>query len=64
MYYNTIIAWAFYYLIASISSLMSFELPWMKCDNEWNTDKCKTMVMRGNSNTSKSDVSPAQEYFE
>ncbi len=64
MYYNTIIAWAFYYLFASLCSLITFELPWMNCDNDWNTDKCKTMEFRKFSNTSESYVSPAQEYFE
>ncbi|CAG2105030.1 unnamed protein product, partial [Medioppia subpectinata] len=65
MYYNTIIAWAFYYLYASLASLATFELPWMKCNNPWNTPKCKTMDLRRSGNGSNADdVSPAQEYFE
>ncbi len=62
MYYNTIIAWAFYYLFASLYSLTTFELPWMNCQNDWNTEKCGTMEERKSSN--ESFVSPAQEYFE
>ncbi|XP_054152650.1 sodium-dependent serotonin transporter-like [Oppia nitens] len=65
MYYNTIIAWAFYYLFASLASLSTFELPWTKCNNTWNTAKCKTMEFRRSINgTNTDDVSPAQEYFE
>lgn len=66
MYYNTIIAWAFYYLFASISAISTFELPWMMCNNTWNTDKCKPMELRKNipGANSSDDVSPAQEYFE
>ena len=36
MYYNMLIAWALFYLIASINS----EVPWRDCDNHWNTESC------------------------
>ena len=36
MFYNTVIAWAIYYLISSFRS----EVPWKGCKNEWNTLCC------------------------
>jgi len=56
MYYNTIIGWAVYYLFASFDS----ELPWMTCNNPWNTRDC-TPVLNTRTNTS---TSPAKEFFE
>ena len=35
-YYNVLIAYALFYLFASITA----ELPWGKCDNKWNTEYC------------------------
>lgn len=58
MYYNTIIAWAVYYLMASFSS----EVPWMRCNNSWNTDACMTLFERSGNATNA--TSPSQEYFE
>lgn len=58
MYYNTVIAWAFYYLLESFTS----ELPWTKCGNPWNTPDCQTLFERGNG--SANATSPAQEFFE
>ncbi|XP_053297056.1 solute carrier family 6 member 11a [Pleuronectes platessa] len=34
--YMVILAWAFFYLFASLSG----ELPWATCNNTWNTDAC------------------------
>ena len=56
MYYNTIIGWAVYYLVASFQS----ELPWTSCGNEWNTANC-TPVLDTQHNYS---TSPAREFFE
>lgn len=56
MYYNTIIGWAVYYLFASFDS----ELPWMTCNNPWNTRDC-TPVIETRTNTS---TSPAKEFFQ
>ena len=56
MYYNTIIGWAVYYLFASFDS----ELPWMTCNNPWNTRDCAP-VLSTRTNTS---TSPAKEFFE
>uniref|UniRef100_T1K600 Transporter n=1 Tax=Tetranychus urticae TaxID=32264 RepID=T1K600_TETUR len=58
-YYNTIIAWAVYYLVVSFNT----ELPWTSCNNTWNTPKCRNLIERGLSNTT-GVVSPAQEFFE
>uniref|UniRef100_A0A8C6PHB1 Transporter n=1 Tax=Nothobranchius furzeri TaxID=105023 RepID=A0A8C6PHB1_NOTFU len=35
-YYNVIIAWSLYYLFSSMTS----ELPWLTCDNYWNSPNC------------------------
>lgn len=36
IYYNMIIAWSIYYLVASFTKLPN--LPWDNCDQEWNTE--------------------------
>ncbi len=36
LYYNVIVAWCMYYFFASMTS----ELPWVTCDNWWNTELC------------------------
>ena len=40
IYYQVILAWGFYYLFASFTSV----LPWSHCNNEWNTPNCKLGV--------------------
>ncbi|XP_011673783.2 sodium- and chloride-dependent taurine transporter-like [Strongylocentrotus purpuratus] len=37
IYYNVILAWTLYYLY---SSCIGGELPWARCNNEWNTASC------------------------
>ncbi|XP_069141841.1 sodium-dependent proline transporter-like [Argopecten irradians] len=36
MYYNMILAWAYFYMFASFTS----ELPWQGCNNGWNSNDC------------------------
>ncbi|XP_052122432.1 sodium-dependent dopamine transporter-like [Frankliniella occidentalis] len=35
-YYNVIIGWALYFMVASAAA----ELPWLHCNNTWNTEWC------------------------
>ncbi|XP_033099510.1 sodium- and chloride-dependent GABA transporter ine-like [Anneissia japonica] len=62
-YYNVIMAWALFYLVASFSS----ELPWDSCENEWNTEKCFSLSdykMLNDTTEKPSDtVSSTEEYF-
>ncbi|CAF1232496.1 unnamed protein product, partial [Didymodactylos carnosus] len=39
MFYNTIISWAFYYLIMSFNGLVT-EVPWKSCGHPWNSNCC------------------------
>ncbi|KAL8594857.1 hypothetical protein ACOMHN_016098 [Nucella lapillus] len=39
-YYNIILAWSLYYLVSSFQST----LPWMRCDQWWNTPNCRTFT--------------------
>ncbi|XP_018334453.1 sodium-dependent serotonin transporter [Agrilus planipennis] len=57
MYYNTIIGWAVYYLVASFQS----ELPWTRCNNSWNTPDCRPVKFIG---AQHNLTSPAREFFE
>ncbi|XP_070572803.1 sodium-dependent serotonin transporter-like [Ptychodera flava] len=60
-FYNTIIAWAVYYLMSSFTS----QLPWTTCDNHWNTPNCTEIsrINRSNENISQGSL-PAAEFFE
>ncbi|XP_068633500.1 sodium-dependent serotonin transporter-like [Battus philenor] len=60
MYYNTIIGWAVYYLIASLASVRSV-LPWTSCDNEWNTPLCTPIT---SPQIFLNATTPAKEFFE
>ncbi|KAK3591525.1 hypothetical protein CHS0354_031635, partial [Potamilus streckersoni] len=41
-YYNTIIAWSFYYFFSSMRS----EVPWKHCNHSWNTPNCTSFADR------------------
>ena len=56
-YYNTIIAWALYYLVMSFRS----PLLYARCDNAWNTLQC--VEPRHTENRTNESVSAATEFF-
>ncbi|KAK2117494.1 hypothetical protein P7K49_004380 [Saguinus oedipus] len=64
-FYNVIIAWALHYLFSSFTT----ELPWVHCNNSWNSPNCSD-AHPGDSSGSSSGLNdtfgttPAAEYFE
>ncbi|KFO94577.1 Sodium-dependent serotonin transporter, partial [Buceros rhinoceros silvestris] len=58
-YYNTIIAWALYYLYSSFSGT----LPWASCDNPWNTPHCTNYLGGSNVTWTNFSRSPAEEFY-
>ncbi len=62
MYYNTIIAWALYFLFSSFKG----EVPWASCDNWWNTENCTIIDIFKNASHVGNNFSrsPAEEFFE
>ncbi|KAM7068541.1 sodium-dependent serotonin transporter isoform 2-T2 [Molossus nigricans] len=58
-YYNTIMAWALYYLISSFTN----QLPWTSCNNPWNTDNCTNYFSEGNVTWTQDSTSPAEEFY-
>ncbi|XP_051920298.1 sodium-dependent noradrenaline transporter [Hippocampus zosterae] len=65
-YYNVIIAWSLHYLFSS----MTRELPWLKCDNPWNSPNCTNpqaingSVLGNGTSYAKYKITPAAEYYE
>ncbi|XP_078067035.1 sodium-dependent noradrenaline transporter [Mustelus asterias] len=65
-YYNVIIAWSLYYLFSSFTS----ELPWVDCNNYWNSRNCtdpkvlNASVLGNGTKYSKYKITPAAEYYE
>ncbi|XP_068092817.1 sodium-dependent dopamine transporter isoform X1 [Hyperolius riggenbachi] len=64
-FYNVIIAWALYYLFSSFTS----ELPWVHCNNSWNSPNCSETIhdVNGSSYSYINDsykTTAAAEYFE
>ncbi|XP_045762984.1 uncharacterized protein LOC123865794 [Maniola jurtina] len=65
-YYNVIIGWALYFLVSSARS----ELPWLHCDNSWNTEQCWDAARLNATNRTDipyqgplSHFTPASEFF-
>uniref|UniRef100_A0A674M973 Transporter n=1 Tax=Takifugu rubripes TaxID=31033 RepID=A0A674M973_TAKRU len=59
-YYNTIMAWALYYLLSSFQST----LPWSTCTNSWNTANCNQYMSTDHNVTwSNTSTSPAEEFY-
>nr|KAF6322880.1 solute carrier family 6 member 4 [Pipistrellus kuhlii] len=58
-YYNTIMAWALYYLISSFTA----QLPWTNCENPWNTANCTNYFSEDNITWTPHSTSPAEEFY-
>uniref|UniRef100_A0A670ZRQ4 Transporter n=1 Tax=Pseudonaja textilis TaxID=8673 RepID=A0A670ZRQ4_PSETE len=58
-YYNTIMAWALYYLASSFRS----ELPWVSCDHAWNTPNCMSYFSNQSIAWTANSSSPAEEFY-
>ncbi|XP_073171761.1 sodium-dependent serotonin transporter isoform X2 [Lepidochelys kempii] len=58
-YYNTIMAWALYYLISSFT----VELPWISCKNAWNTGNCTNYFINASITWTPHSISPAEEFY-
>uniref|UniRef100_A0A2K5F4W9 Transporter n=1 Tax=Aotus nancymaae TaxID=37293 RepID=A0A2K5F4W9_AOTNA len=58
-YYNTIMAWALYYLISSFTD----QLPWTSCENSWNTGNCTNYFSEDNITWTLHSTSPAEEFY-
>ena len=50
VYYNVIISHVMLYLFASIGSIFT-GIPWVSCDNHWNTDRCLEVVYGDDAST-------------
>ncbi|MBN3322922.1 SC6A3 protein, partial [Atractosteus spatula] len=60
-YYNVIIAWALFYLFSSFTG----NLPWVDCNNTWNSVNCSDLWSFNSSTLNDTHKStPAAEYFE
>nr|XP_006635943.1 PREDICTED: sodium-dependent dopamine transporter [Lepisosteus oculatus] len=60
-YYNVIIAWALFYLFSSFTG----KLPWVDCNNTWNSVNCSDLWSFNSSTLNDTHKStPAAEYFE
>lgn len=58
-YYNVILAWSVYYMIASCFN----PLPWSSCGNIWNTDNCWDSAVNDTSVKPNNSMTPTEEYY-
>ncbi|XP_063061861.1 solute carrier family 6 member 4a isoform X2 [Engraulis encrasicolus] len=59
-YYNTVMAWALYYLLSSFRAT----LPWTSCKNSWNTVNCTPYLSTDlNVSWTNASTSPAEEFY-
>lgn len=58
-YYNVIIAWSLYYFVSSFYN----PLPWVGCNNSWNTDNCWDGTLNA-TELRNGTVSAPQEFFD
>ncbi|KAM9375373.1 sodium- and chloride-dependent GABA transporter 2 [Pholidichthys leucotaenia] len=61
IYYIIVLAWAIFYLFNSFT----WDLPWISCNNDWNTNSC-TPLQTGNSSIGghENATSPVTEFWE
>ena len=61
-FYNVIIAWALHYFFSSFAA----ELPWVHCNNTWNSPDCVDARSTGPGSGPNRTLhtTPATEYFE
>lgn len=63
-FYNVIIAWALHYFFSSFT----MDLPWIHCNNTWNSPNCSDAHTSNSSNglglNDTFGTTPAAEYFE
>ncbi|UYV81768.1 SLC6A2 [Cordylochernes scorpioides] len=58
-YYNVIIGWTFYFMYSSFKS----DLPWVRCNNEWNTPACWGEPRNLSGPAPLNRTSPVLEFF-
>jgi SNF family Na+-dependent transporter len=59
LYYNVLIAYCFYYLVASFQLVV----PWATCGNWWNTAMCTDQIALANLSRTDLDIDEKQMSF-
>lgn len=58
-YYIVIIGWDVYFIFSSFAK----EVPWKRCDKEWNTDRCWDGYLNDSYKISNDTRSPSEEFY-